>query len=97
MLHSVVFSKSAAFYPQDFQDGRLEPVKPNKNVQFFFFGLFSVLCRVYVSMDSYLSMKVDSEAVAQELLQAVADRIDVPQAELLLVAATYPGGEYASN
>lgn len=48
-------------------------------------------------MDSYLSMKVDSEAVAQELLQAVADRMDVPQAELLLVAATYPGGECGSN
>ncbi|XP_017282094.1 rap guanine nucleotide exchange factor 5-like isoform X2 [Kryptolebias marmoratus] len=51
-----------------------------------------VLCRVYISMDSYLSVKVDSEAVAQELLQAVAERMDVPQAELILVAVTYPGG-----
>lgn len=48
-------------------------------------------------MDSYLSMKVDSEAVAQELLQAVADRMDVPQAELLLVAVTYPGGKCGSK
>ncbi|XP_027868395.1 rap guanine nucleotide exchange factor 5b isoform X1 [Xiphophorus couchianus] len=51
-----------------------------------------VLCRVYVTMDSYLSAKVHSEVVAQELLQAVAERMDVPASELILVAITYPGG-----
>ncbi|KAM6909798.1 rap guanine nucleotide exchange factor 5-like [Xenentodon cancila] len=51
-----------------------------------------VLCRVYVSMDSYLSMRVHSEVVAQELLQAVAERMDVPHWEMVLVAVTYPGG-----
>ncbi|XP_038125490.1 rap guanine nucleotide exchange factor 5-like isoform X1 [Cyprinodon tularosa] len=50
------------------------------------------LCRVYVTMDSYLSAKVHYEVVAQELLQAVAERIDVPSSELILVAITYPGG-----
>ncbi|MEQ2262719.1 Rap guanine nucleotide exchange factor 5 [Xenotaenia resolanae] len=50
------------------------------------------LCRVYVTMDSYLSAKVRSEVMAQELLQAVAERMDVPASELILVAITYPGG-----
>ncbi|KAK5603443.1 Rap guanine nucleotide exchange factor 5 [Crenichthys baileyi] len=52
-----------------------------------------VLCRVYVTMDSYLSAKVRSEVMAQELLQAVAERMDVPASELMLVAITYPGGK----
>ncbi|XP_041843993.1 rap guanine nucleotide exchange factor 5-like [Melanotaenia boesemani] len=51
-----------------------------------------VLCHVYVTMDSYLSIRVHSEIMAQELLQAAAERLNVPQAELVLVAITYPGG-----
>uniref|UniRef100_A0A672ZPE5 Rap guanine nucleotide exchange factor 5 n=1 Tax=Sphaeramia orbicularis TaxID=375764 RepID=A0A672ZPE5_9TELE len=52
-----------------------------------------VLCHVYISMDSYLSMRAHAGVVAQELLQAVAERMDVPQGELVLVAITYPGGK----
>lgn len=44
-------------------------------------------------MDSYLSVKAGVGVVAQELLQAVADGMDVPQGDLGLVAATYPGGK----
>ncbi|XP_041798348.1 rap guanine nucleotide exchange factor 5-like isoform X2 [Chelmon rostratus] len=51
-----------------------------------------VLCHVYLSMDSYLSMRAHVGVAAQELLQAVAERMDVPQGELVLVAVTYPGG-----
>uniref|UniRef100_A0A8D2ZD78 Rap guanine nucleotide exchange factor 5 n=1 Tax=Scophthalmus maximus TaxID=52904 RepID=A0A8D2ZD78_SCOMX len=51
-----------------------------------------VLCHVYITMDSYLSMKAHAGAVAQELLQAVAERMDVPEGELVLVAVTYVGG-----
>uniref|UniRef100_A0A671UH32 Rap guanine nucleotide exchange factor 5 n=1 Tax=Sparus aurata TaxID=8175 RepID=A0A671UH32_SPAAU len=51
-----------------------------------------LLCHVYITMDSYLSMRAHAGMVAQELLQAVADRMDVPQGELVLVAVTYPGG-----
>ncbi|XP_074539808.1 rap guanine nucleotide exchange factor 5b isoform X2 [Halichoeres trimaculatus] len=51
-----------------------------------------VLCHVYITMDSYVSMKAHVGAVAQELLQAAADRMDVPQGELVLVAVTYTGG-----
>nr|XP_046254744.1 rap guanine nucleotide exchange factor 5-like isoform X2 [Scatophagus argus] len=51
-----------------------------------------VLCHVYITMDSYLSLRARAGVVAQELLQAVAERMDVPQAELVLVAVTYPGG-----
>ncbi|XP_055358935.1 rap guanine nucleotide exchange factor 5-like isoform X2 [Betta splendens] len=50
------------------------------------------LCQVYLSMDSYLSVKAGAGAAARELLQAVADRMEVPQGELVLVAVTYPGG-----
>lgn len=58
---------------------------------------FPVLCRVYVTMDSYLSAKVHRETVAHELLQAVAERMDVPASELILVAITYPGGKHHYN
>ena len=53
-----------------------------------------MLCHVYITMDSYLSMRAHPGVVAQELLQAVAERMDVPQGELVLVAVTYPGGKY---
>uniref|UniRef100_A0A665V5T9 Rap guanine nucleotide exchange factor 5 n=1 Tax=Echeneis naucrates TaxID=173247 RepID=A0A665V5T9_ECHNA len=52
----------------------------------------AVLCRVYITVDSYLSMRVHAAVVAQELLQAVAERMDVPLGELTLEAVTYPGG-----
>ncbi|XP_022050217.1 rap guanine nucleotide exchange factor 5-like [Acanthochromis polyacanthus] len=51
-----------------------------------------VLCQVYITMDSYLSMRVHAGVVAQELVQAVAAQMDVPHGELVLVAITYPGG-----
>ncbi|CAB1446423.1 unnamed protein product [Pleuronectes platessa] len=51
-----------------------------------------VLCRVYITLESYLSTKAHADVVAQELLQAVAERMDVPQGELVLVAVTYTGG-----
>lgn len=52
-----------------------------------------MLCHVYVTMNSYLSMRVHAGVVAQELLQAVAERMDVLLGELVLVAITYPGGK----
>lgn len=52
-----------------------------------------MLCHVYITMNSYLSMRVHAGVVVQELLQAVADRMDVPQGELVLVAVTYAGGK----
>uniref|UniRef100_A0A8C7LA07 Rap guanine nucleotide exchange factor 5 n=1 Tax=Oncorhynchus kisutch TaxID=8019 RepID=A0A8C7LA07_ONCKI len=51
----------------------------------------SVLCHVYVSMDSYLSVRSLASVVAQGLLQEVAERLDVPLEELVLLAVTYPG------
>ena len=44
-------------------------------------------------MDSYLSMRAHAGVVSQELLQAVAERMDVPLGELVLVAVTYNGGK----
>ncbi|XP_034084203.1 rap guanine nucleotide exchange factor 5-like isoform X1 [Gymnodraco acuticeps] len=51
-----------------------------------------VLCHVYITMDSFLSMRAHGGVVAQELLQAVAERMDVPLGGLVLVAVTYNGG-----
>uniref|UniRef100_A0A3P8XQD4 Rap guanine nucleotide exchange factor 5 n=1 Tax=Esox lucius TaxID=8010 RepID=A0A3P8XQD4_ESOLU len=50
-----------------------------------------VLCHVYVSLDSYLSVRSPASVVAQGLLQQVAERLDVPQQELVLLAVTYTG------
>ncbi|KAL0985503.1 hypothetical protein UPYG_G00157720 [Umbra pygmaea] len=50
-----------------------------------------VLCHVYVSMDSYLSVRSLASAEAQRLLQLVADRLDVPVHDLVLLAVTYSG------
>lgn len=57
----------------------------------------TVLCHVYITIDSYLSMRTHAAVVAQELLHAVAERMDVPQGELVLVAVTYPGGKYQTK
>lgn len=42
-------------------------------------------------------MRVHAGVTAQELLQALAERMDIPQGDLLLVAVTYPGGKYTHN
>lgn len=39
-------------------------------------------------------MRVHAGVLGQELLQAVAERMDVPQGELVLVAVTYTGGKH---
>ncbi|XP_034409594.1 rap guanine nucleotide exchange factor 5-like isoform X2 [Cyclopterus lumpus] len=51
-----------------------------------------VLCHVYITMDSFLSMRARTGIVAQELLQALAERMEVPLGKLVLVAVTYNGG-----
>ncbi|KAM9806332.1 rap guanine nucleotide exchange factor 5-like [Syngnathus typhle] len=51
-----------------------------------------VPCHVYITMDSYLSMRAHPGAVAQDLLQIVAERMGLSQNELALVAVTYTGG-----
>ncbi|XP_062322707.1 rap guanine nucleotide exchange factor 5-like isoform X1 [Osmerus eperlanus] len=52
-----------------------------------------VLCHVYVTMDSYLSVRTAAGVVARELLKSLAERLDVPLGDLVLVAVTYPGGK----
>ncbi|XP_067267698.1 rap guanine nucleotide exchange factor 5 [Chanodichthys erythropterus] len=50
-----------------------------------------VMCRVYVSCDSYLSMRVKPAVVAQELLHIVAQRMDRSEDDMMLVVQTYSG------
>ncbi|XP_058602356.1 rap guanine nucleotide exchange factor 5b isoform X3 [Onychostoma macrolepis] len=50
-----------------------------------------VLCRVYVTIDSYVSVKTHSEVCVQELLSTVAERLDCAEDDMVLMAVTYPG------
>ncbi|XP_049331692.1 rap guanine nucleotide exchange factor 5 [Astyanax mexicanus] len=50
-----------------------------------------VMCRVYVSSDSYLGIRVRTTIVAQELLHTVAQRMEKPVEDMVLVAQTYSG------
>ncbi|XP_053348579.1 rap guanine nucleotide exchange factor 5 [Clarias gariepinus] len=50
-----------------------------------------VMCHVYVSSDSYLSVRVRTTVVAQELLHLVAQRMEKPVEDMVLVAQTYSG------
>lgn len=55
------------------------------------------MCRVYVSCDSYLSMRVKPAVVAQELLHIVAQRMDRSEDDMMLVVQTYSGGSDAHD
>ncbi|KAM6967888.1 rap guanine nucleotide exchange factor 5-like [Aplochiton taeniatus] len=68
------------------KENRPQPRGPQRETK-------EVLCHVYVTMDSYLSVRSPAGVLVRELLQAVADRMDVPQEELVLVAVTYPAGK----
>ncbi|XP_031432824.1 rap guanine nucleotide exchange factor 5-like [Clupea harengus] len=50
-----------------------------------------VLYRLYVSEDSYISVKAQSSVRAQHLLSLVADRLDCLQEDMVLAALTYAG------
>ncbi|KAJ0000303.1 hypothetical protein NQD34_012145 [Periophthalmus magnuspinnatus] len=75
----------ALFHQLSFKDNGVQPRVSHRETK-------EVLCHVYISMDSYLSIRASGGIVAQELLQAVAERMDVPLGDLVLVAITYPGG-----
>ncbi|XP_076826871.1 rap guanine nucleotide exchange factor 5b isoform X2 [Brachyhypopomus gauderio] len=47
------------------------------------------LCRVYVTTDSYVSVRTHSAVTAQELLCAVADRLDSADDDMVLVEVSY--------
>ena len=53
----------------------------------------TVLYRLYVSEDSYISVKAQSSVRAQHLLSLVADRLDCLQEDMVLAAVTYAGGK----
>ncbi|XP_052474925.1 rap guanine nucleotide exchange factor 5 [Carassius gibelio] len=50
-----------------------------------------VLCHVYVTIDSYVSVRTHSEVSVQELLSTVAERFDCAEDDMVLMAVTYPG------
>ncbi|XP_077065310.1 rap guanine nucleotide exchange factor 5b isoform X2 [Siphateles boraxobius] len=50
-----------------------------------------VLCRVDVTVDSYVSVRTHIEVSVQELLRTVAERLDCAEDDMVLMAVTYPG------
>ncbi|XP_041964260.1 rap guanine nucleotide exchange factor 5-like [Alosa sapidissima] len=50
-----------------------------------------VLYSMYVSEDSYISVKAQSSVRAQQLLSLLADLLDCPQEDMVLAALTYSG------
>ncbi|KAL7886395.1 hypothetical protein AOLI_G00041160 [Acnodon oligacanthus] len=48
-----------------------------------------VLCRVYVTVDSYVSVRTHAAVTVQELLAAVAERLEWAEEDMVLVALTY--------
>ncbi|KAL4629741.1 rap guanine nucleotide exchange factor 5 isoform X2 [Arapaima gigas] len=50
-----------------------------------------VLCRVYVTTDSYLSVRTRATVLAQDLLRIVAEKMELAEEDLVLMAVTYPG------
>ncbi|XP_017326800.1 rap guanine nucleotide exchange factor 5b isoform X2 [Ictalurus punctatus] len=52
-----------------------------------------VLCHVFVTMDSYVSVRTHNEVTAQELLAAIADRLECTEDDMVLVAVTYSRGK----
>lgn len=83
--YSPLRKSKAIFHQLSFKDNGVQPRVTQRETK-------EVLCHVYISMDSYLSVRASAVIVAQELLQAVAERMDVPLGDLVLVAITYPGG-----
>ncbi|XP_028820555.1 rap guanine nucleotide exchange factor 5 isoform X2 [Denticeps clupeoides] len=50
-----------------------------------------VLCRVYISPDSYVSVNTRPSVVAQELLRLTANRMERAEEDMMLVLQTYSG------
>uniref|UniRef100_A0A8C9V327 Rap guanine nucleotide exchange factor 5 n=1 Tax=Scleropages formosus TaxID=113540 RepID=A0A8C9V327_SCLFO len=79
----------------------VDEYSPHKKVREFHCDLLSdwvslhrpppVLCRVYVTADSYLSLRTRATVLAQDLLRIVAEKMEHSEEDLVLVAVTYPG------
>ncbi|XP_067305158.1 rap guanine nucleotide exchange factor 5b isoform X2 [Pseudorasbora parva] len=50
-----------------------------------------VLCRVYVTIASYVSVRTHSNVSVLELLRTVSERLDCAEDDMVLMAVTYPG------
>ncbi|KAK6491373.1 rap guanine nucleotide exchange factor 5 isoform X1 [Huso huso] len=53
-----------------------------------------VLCRVYITNHSYLSIMTSLSATAQEVLKTVAEMMEYAEEELALVTVTFPGEKH---
>ncbi|NWH45795.1 RPGF5 factor, partial [Fregata magnificens] len=53
-----------------------------------------IFCRVYITEHSYVSVKVQVSASAQEILKIVAEKIQYPEEELALVTVTFSGEKH---
>ncbi|KFQ98262.1 Rap guanine nucleotide exchange factor 5, partial [Nipponia nippon] len=53
-----------------------------------------IFCRVYITEHSYVSVKAQVSASAQEILKIVAEKIQYPEEELALVTVTFSGEKH---
>ncbi|XP_036394401.1 rap guanine nucleotide exchange factor 5-like isoform X1 [Megalops cyprinoides] len=74
----------ALFHQLSLKENWLHPRGPQRETR-------EVFCHVYVTVDSYLSVRTQVTVVAQDLLHAVAERLECAEDDMVLVAVTYPG------
>uniref|UniRef100_A0A8C3CFB6 Rap guanine nucleotide exchange factor 5 n=1 Tax=Cairina moschata TaxID=8855 RepID=A0A8C3CFB6_CAIMO len=53
-----------------------------------------IFCRVYITEHSYVSVKAQVTASAQEILKIIAEKIQYPEEELALVTVTFSGEKH---
>uniref|UniRef100_A0A672TWA5 Rap guanine nucleotide exchange factor 5 n=1 Tax=Strigops habroptila TaxID=2489341 RepID=A0A672TWA5_STRHB len=53
-----------------------------------------IFCRVYITEHSYVSVKAQLSTSAQEILKIVAEKIQYPEEELVLVTVTFSGEKH---
>lgn len=61
------------------------------------FACFSVICCVYVSADSYLSVHTHPSLEAHELLRIVALKMDRAEEDMVLAVVSHTGGKCDSS
>uniref|UniRef100_W5N0M7 Rap guanine nucleotide exchange factor 5 n=1 Tax=Lepisosteus oculatus TaxID=7918 RepID=W5N0M7_LEPOC len=76
----------ALFHQFSLKENWLQPRGPHSEAK-------EVFCRVYVTTDSYVSVKAKAPVSAQELLRAVAEKMEQTEEDMALMVVTFTGAE----
>ncbi|XP_069050833.1 rap guanine nucleotide exchange factor 5 isoform X2 [Lepisosteus oculatus] len=74
----------ALFHQFSLKENWLQPRGPHSEAK-------EVFCRVYVTTDSYVSVKAKAPVSAQELLRAVAEKMEQTEEDMVLMVVTFTG------